>query len=273
MDLISSYLDEYGRTSSELLPVDQFNGAGSFDGENEFVELADSAYTTDYHSAFEIHTAETAVIVIDMQVDLTSPSGPMCIPEAYRQIPRIKRLITHCREIEVPVFYTEVTIPRDAPHSYYEFFPALRSDAVQEGAPGTRVHSELQPQPGERVIDTKFGFDAFAGTPLDYFLRQKRVRTLIICGTLTNFCCETTARSAYGLGYNVVFGSDINATDNAEAQRASLRTLRRGFARVMNHEVIMRALSEGDELYRIAKSADTYLGKDGPFPPWQAADK
>lgn len=254
MNAVDAYLAEYGRGEQDLLHGDRLNGGGAFDGERELVEIADQAYDTDQHGVFRIRPEESALLVIDMQEDLVDPAGPMCVPEAYRQVPRIKQLVQHCRGADVPVIFTEVTIPDDAPHLYREFFPPLGEGAVREGAPGTRVYHELAPQPDERIIDTKFGFDSFSGTPLDYVLRQRGVRTLIICGTLTNFCCETTARSAYGHGYQVVFGSDVNATDNAEAQRATIRTLRRGFGRVMDHQAIMGALDGRDDAFEAATS-------------------
>ncbi|MGW0894307.1 cysteine hydrolase family protein [Saccharopolyspora sp. NPDC002578] len=254
MNAVDAYLAEYGRGEQELLRGDHLNGVGVFNGEREFVELADRAYDTDQHGVFRIRAEESALLVIDMQEDLVAPEGRMCVPEAYRQVPRIKRLIQHCRGVNVPVIFTEVTIPDDAPHQYPDFFPPIRAGAVREGTPGMRVYRELAPQPGERVIDTKFGFDSFNGTPLDYILRQRGVRTVIVCGTLTNFCCETTARSAYGHGYQVVFGSDVNATDNAEAQRATLRTMRRGFGRVLDHHSIMQALDGRDESFEAAAS-------------------
>lgn len=257
MDAVDAYLTEYGRDEQELLKGDFLNGAGFFDGEREFIELADRAYDTDHHDVFRIRPEESVLLVIDMQEDLVDPAGPMCVPEAFRQVPRIKQLIQCCRDASVPVIFTEVTIPDDAPHQYRDFFPPIHDGAVREGAPGTRVYHELAPLPGERIISTKFGFDSFNGTPLDYILRQRGLRTVIICGTLTNFCCETTARSAYGLGYQVVFGSDVNATDNAEAQRATLRTIRRGFGRVMDHQEIVAALGGHDNAFEAARSVPT----------------
>lgn len=251
---VEAYLAEYGRSEDDLLHCDQLSGTSSFNDEREFVKLAARSYDIDQHGVFQIHPEESALLVIDMQEDLVNPGGPMCVPEAFRQLPRIKHLIQYCRRAHVPVIFTEVTIPDDAPHQYRHFFPPIREGAVREGDPGTRVHHELAPQSGERIIDTKFGFDSFNGTPLDYILRQRRIRTVIICGTLTNFCCETTARSAYGLGYQVVFGSDVNATDNAEAQRATLRTIRRGFGRVMDHQAIMAALDGHDDAFESARS-------------------
>jgi nicotinamidase-related amidase len=72
---------------------------------------------------------------------------------------------------------------------------------------------------------------------------------VIICGTLTNFCCESTARTAYFLNYHVVFGSDINASDNALAHEATIRTMRRGFARVLDHQQIIDVLTNGDRMH------------------------
>jgi nicotinamidase-related amidase len=66
--------------------------------------------------------------------------------------------------------------------------------------------------------------------------------TVIICGTLTNFCCGTTERQAYERSFNVIFGSDITATDDPDLQEPELQVLRKGFALVLNCEEIIRTL-------------------------------
>jgi nicotinamidase-related amidase len=105
------------------------------------------------------------------------------------------------------------------------------------------------------VIRAKHAYCSFAGTDLDYVLRNLGVKTLIISGTLTNFCCESTARTGYFLNYNIVFGDDICATDNALAHEGTIRTMRRGFARVMDGQQIADALKNGDEIYKGAVKA------------------
>ena len=60
-------------------------------------------------------------------------------------------------------------------------------------------------------------------------LRSLDVSTVVIAGTMTNFCCGATAREAYWRGFKVIFGSDITATDDDDMHEAELRTLRRGF--------------------------------------------
>lgn len=251
--VVRDFLATYGRTGQDLLGADRLHAPGSFAGETAFIEFADRDYERDRHWAFELRPEESALIVVDMQEDFVNPSNPLCVPEAYRQVPRIKTLIEACREIGVPVVYTAYNIAADCCADFYEYWDAVAAGAGREGSAGADIYREIYPQPNERVIRVKHTYDSFAGTDLDYVLRDRDIKTIIICGTLTNFCCESTARSGYALNYHVVFGSDVNATDNAQAHNATIRTMRRGFARVMEHQTIIDVLRNGDHLYRQAR--------------------
>lgn len=220
-----------------------------FSGEKEFIDSVEKDYNTDKHWAFEIKKEECALLVIDMEEDFVNPEGKLFIPQANRMVPRLKKVIEACRELGVPVIYPTHTIADDVSADFYEYWDPIKDGAIKEGSPGTKVYSELKPLPSERIIDAKHAYCSFAGTDLDYVLRNLGVKTIIISGTLTNFCCESTARSGYFLNYHVVFGSDINATDSAIAHEATLRTMRRGFARVMSGEDIIDALKNEDKLY------------------------
>jgi nicotinamidase-related amidase len=70
---------------------------------------------------------------------------------------------------------------------------------------------------------------------------------VILCGTMANFCCGATAREAFRHGFDVAFGSDINSSDDEECQRAELKTLRRGYARVLAAAEIIEELRESVE--------------------------
>ncbi len=252
---VDDFLATYGRTEDELLGPDRLSAPGVFAGEREFLAFADRDYETDRPWAFEIKREECALIVVDLQEDFVNPANPMCVPEAYRQIPRVQALVAGCRELDVPVLFTEHSIASDCAADFYEYWPPIAAGAIKEGEADTKVYHALQPRPDERVISVKHTYDSFAGTDLDYVLRDRGVRTVIVCGTLTNFCCESTARTAYFLNYHVVFGSDVNATDNALAHEATLRTMRRGFARVLDHQAILAALRDGDASYAAARAA------------------
>ncbi|SDQ65874.1 cysteine hydrolase family protein [Thermostaphylospora chromogena] len=69
----------------------------------------------------------------------------------------------------------------------------------------------LEPAPGEPVV-TKTSYNAFTTTNLHQLLTRHGVREVIVCGIKTEQCCETTARLACDLGYDVTFAIDATAT-------------------------------------------------------------
>ena len=250
---VESYLSTFGRQESELLPAGTFGFEGAFAGEREFVAFAERDYRIDKHWVFEIRREECALLVVDLQNDFVDPASPMCVPEAYRQLPRVRTMIDACRRLDVPVLYTAHNIAPDSAWDFPELFEPIAAGALAEGSVGADVHAAIAPAPDERVIRVKHSYDAFAGTDLDYVLRARGVRTVIVCGTLTNFCCESTARSAFSRAYHVVFGSDVTASDSAIGHVGTLRTIRCGFGRVLDRGTIVRILESGDDLYAEAR--------------------
>jgi nicotinamidase-related amidase len=90
----------------------------------------------------------------------------------------------------------------------------------------------------------KHSYSGFHQTPLDGVLRSLGVTVVVITGTMTNFCCVSTAREAFWRGYDVVFGSDCNSTDDPALHAAELATLRRGFAKVATAAEIISAIGQ-----------------------------
>lgn len=240
-DIIKYFLETFGRNEEEL-----------FDGERELIRTEEKDYETDRHHAFEIRKNECALIVVDLQNDFLEKGSPLWIPEALRQIPRVKKLIEACRNLEVPVIYTAHNIANDCCADFYEFVNPIKEGAIMEGSRGSDIYDDIYPKEGERVIRTKHAFDSFTGTDLDYVLRNLGVKTVIICGTVTNVCCESTARSAYFKNYHVVFLSDCNSSHNPMAHDATIRTLRKFLARIMKHDELINILTQGDYLYKKA---------------------
>jgi nicotinamidase-related amidase len=104
------------------------------------------------------------------------------------------------------------------------------------------IWHELAPLEDEIVL-YKPSYGAFYDTPLETILKNLRKDMVIICGTLTNFCCGTTARQAYERGFKVIFGSDITATDDPAMQEPELQVLRKGFGKVLSLDEILDQLS------------------------------
>jgi nicotinamidase-related amidase len=195
---------------------------------------------------FDIKIEKCALIVIDMQNEFVKPEWtPSWIPEATRQVPKIKRLIEYCRSKNIPVIFTAF---KDS-HSFMDRpktgelmpnrYPHFGTDPTwfKEG----KIWHEIMPKNDEIVI-FKPSYGAFYDTPLETILKNLEKDTIIICGTLTNYCCGTTARQGYERGFKVIFGSDVTSTDNPEMQEPELQVLRKGFAKVMDLESIIKSL-------------------------------
>ena len=213
----------------------------------EFVlQLARKAYTQG-DAQFEIKPDNCALLVIDMQDEFVKPHwSPDWVPEATKQVPRIKNLIEHCRSRNVPVIFTVYS----KTHNYMDrpktgkFMPGRYSDLdidfsqfYQDG----QVWHELEPREDEIVIQ-KSSYGAFYDTPLETILKNMGKDTVIITGTLTNYCCSTSARQAYERSFKVVFGSDVTAADDPELQEFEIKVMRKGFAKVLTADEIIAAL-------------------------------
>ena len=219
---------------------------GSF-SEQDVLSLAKKAYN-EGDAGFEIRTDKCALLVIDMQDEFVKPHwSPDWVPEATRQVPRIKTLIEHCRSKNVPVIYTVYS----GTHNYLDrpktgkFMPGRYSELDIDFSVffvNGQVWHELAPRKDEIVIK-KSSYGAFYDTPLETILKNMEKDTVIICGTITNCCCGTTARQAYERSFKVVFGSDVTSIDDPEMREPELRALRKWFARVLTAEDIIEALA------------------------------
>ncbi len=123
------------------------------------------------------------------------------------------------------------------PGRYYE----LDIDFSQFFVDG-QVWHELAPREDEIVIK-KSSYGAFYDTPLETILKNMEKDTVIICGTVTSFCCGATARQAYERSFKAIVGSDVTSSDDPEMQEPELKVMRKGFAKVMTTEEVLNALS------------------------------
>src|SRR5262249_45040350 len=139
----------------------------------------------------------------------------------------------------------------DAPRTwsaYMEFVsPEFSTDmlgALSEGADGAELWHALDIRPGDRhVIKRRFSALIQGSSDLDARLRAAGIDTLVITGTATNVCCESTARDAFMLNYRTIVVSDANATVSDEAHNAALDALFTRFADVFSTEELLGLLA------------------------------
>jgi nicotinamidase-related amidase len=216
--------------------------------EAHVLELAKKSYEAG-EVKFDVIAEKCALLVIDMQDEFVKPHwSPYWVPEATRRVPQMKRLIQYCRSKKIPVLYTVYSKthryldrPRTLPLMPSRF-PEMSIDQSSFFVTGT-VWYELAPADEEIVIH-KPSYGAFFETPLETILKNLEKDTVIISGTLTNYCCSTTARQAYERGLKVVFGSDVTAAHFPQLHEMELQVLRRGFAKVLSLQDIIKALDK-----------------------------
>mmetsp|Transcript_7592 Transcript_7592/g.14036 ORF Transcript_7592/g.14036 Transcript_7592/m.14036 type:complete len:108 (-) Transcript_7592:150-473(-) len=100
----------------------------------------------------------------------------------------------------------------------------------------------MMPKEGDLIVKGKSGLCAFASTNLDFLLRQKDAKNVVLGGFLTNCCVESTMRSAYELGYRVYTLTDCCAATSMEAQDATLKNNFGMFSVPTTSEEVMEAI-------------------------------
>lgn len=196
-----------------------------------------------------------ALLVIDMQGDFVRP-GPLVVPGAAELAARLAPLVRRWRACELPVVFVRHALRGPDAGPLAELEPVRTGRVLREESAGSQVVPELAPQPGDLFV-TKRRFSAFVGTDLDMLLRSMGIGSVVIAGTATHVCCDSTARDAAQLGYGVVVLSDGTAMGDlpdvgfgpfaAElVQRVVLSILARRFADVCTISELLTALGRSE---------------------------
>ncbi len=198
-----------------------------------------------YNTRFALPDPDkSALLVIDMQEHFA--------PLADMILQHVRSIIDACRFSGVPVFFTRHGHVNPAQDG--GLLAEWWGQAIRYGSPDWQIVSTLTPQDQDVFID-KNRYSAFYGTNLDTLLKGKGIEDVIICGLLTNCCCETTARDAFMRDYRVFFISDATTAVAEELHIASLKNLAYGFAHIL----------DTDSLYRYLKySATRRIQRDYP---------
>jgi nicotinamidase-related amidase len=214
---------------------------------------------------FEVDWNRAALIVVDMQNYGCNPDVGVAwmLSERYPEIaryyvprmtetavPNTRRLLDGFRAAGRPVVFTRHG-PLLADGS--DMIARRRRRDVESiastGTPalwhrGTFEHeviAALEPAAGELVID-KNTSSAFNSTGFEWLLRNLEVETLVLAGTATDMCVETTARDAADRGFNVIVAEDATATYFEHHHRAALSGFARVFGQVWDSAQVLAAL-------------------------------
>ena len=182
-----------------------------------------------------------ALLAIDMQNLFLEPGAPLEIPFARALVPGLNRMARALRRTGGSVVWVRNAFDARTLASWSVFFGAINTpdlsrrvlEGLAPGSHGQALWRDLETAPGDMIAE-KDRYSAFHSpvSTLDRDLRARGVDTVLIAGTLTNVCCETTARDAMQLDYKVVMLADGCATRTDDEHNASLGAILNNFGDV-----------------------------------------
>ncbi|MET3959600.1 ureidoacrylate peracid hydrolase [Rhodococcus sp. OAS809] len=178
----------------------------------------------------ELDPATTAVVLIEYQNDFTTEGGVLHeavapVMESNGLLANTTALVDAARAAGVTVMHAPITFAEGyneiTSHPYGILKGVVDGKAFVKGSWGAAIVDDLTPKDGDIVIEGKRGLDTFASTNLDFILRSKGIRTILLGGFLTNCCVESTMRTGYENGYRVITLTDcVAGTSVAEHENA-----------------------------------------------------
>ena len=201
--------------------------------------------------AWPVIPDRTALIIVDMQQVFCKPEGDLYVPSTENITPTIQRLADACRKAGVTVVYLRHIVRGDGSDTgrMKDMYPDV-DQVLGRANLMVEVIDELAPEPDDIVVDKLF-YSGFHGTDLDTVLRARDVDTLIVCGTVTNVCCDTTIRDAVHREYKVIALGDASAAmpypdlgfgevTADEVQKVALTTFAYEFGEVTTEDILAR---------------------------------
>jgi len=197
----------------------------------------------------------TALVLIEYQNDFTSPGGTLHdavkpVMESTNMLANTVETVARARQLGATIVYAPITFTDDyhelTPHPYGILKGVVDSRSFRKDTWGAEIVDVLQPEPEDIIVEGKRGLCGFASTNLDFILRSRNSKTIALGGFLTNCCVESTMRTAYEKGYEVITLKDCTAALSEEEQRLAVEKNYPMFSRPMDHNEFLAEL--GGEL-------------------------
>jgi ureidoacrylate peracid hydrolase len=200
-------------------------------------------------------TINPALLVIDVQNGFVSKGGSYDLlgmeTSHYREIiPKIRDLINLCKNVRIPIFYTQAVRESsgiDLLTRSHKILPKSREERIKKKPICVRetwdaeIVDEIKPSEGDHVV-IKRRDSAFHDTEIEVWLRSLKIDTLIFCGIDTSICVETSLRDAFNIGYDVVLISDATASNNKKHYESTLENVKGYYGIVMDIKELDQSL-------------------------------
>jgi ureidoacrylate peracid hydrolase len=205
------------------------------------------------HVFDDLDPARTALIVVDLQNGFMMPGVAFAeIPEAREIVPNVNRLAAALRAAGGTVVWIVTTYEPAVDREWSTYYRlsttangAKRSAALTKGAKGHEIWPELEVKPGDPIVEKK-RFSAFiqGSSELDKVLKARGIDNLLITGTVTGVCCESTARDAMMLNYQVTMVTDGNASYSDDEHNRALTAFYSTFGDIMSTDELIALIAK-----------------------------
>ena len=175
--------------------------------------------------------SETALVLIEFQNDFTTEGGVFhgavqTVMEQNEMLPKAAALVEKARARGVTVMHAPITFAKGyneiSQHPYGILAGVVDNSAFVIGEWGAEFSDAIPISEEDIIVEGKRGLDTFASTNIDFMLRSKGIKNVILAGFLTNCCVESTMRTAYENGFNVVTVTDCCAAVSPEQHEAAI---------------------------------------------------
>ena len=214
-----------------------------------------TARTGKLHPFDAIAPRRAALIVIDMQNYFCKPGHQGEVPASRAIVPNINRLAADLRRRGGLVVWVRngTSDTRESWSNYHDYLHtpercARRYAAMDIGGDGYEYWhlNDIRPEDA-KVTKTRYSAFIQGSSNIEPLLRERGIDTLLIAGTATNVCCESSARDAMMLNFKVVMLSDATATHNDEEHNAALSIFYGLFGDVQTVDEAIQSLERGDK--------------------------
>jgi ureidoacrylate peracid hydrolase len=205
------------------------------------------------HCHADLNPRTTALIVVDLQnCFMVEEVASAYVPVAVEIVPAVNRLAAAVRETGGKVFWIRNTVNEYTQESWSNWFDMMKGNPDQIkrrirnmaiGSRGHELYPDLIVQPEDQTV-LKQRFSAFiqGSSGLPDKLRTEGFDTVLITGTVTNVCCESSARDAMMLNFKTIMVSDANAAMTDAEHNATLASIYSTFGDVMETDFLIGCL-------------------------------
>jgi ureidoacrylate peracid hydrolase len=206
------------------------------------------------HPFETVDPTKTALVVIDMQNHFMKQGFPAETPTAREIVPAVNRLADALRQRGGHVVWIQNSTndTRESWSVFHEYMmtperAAKRYASMDEAAEGHALWHELDVRPEDRCM-TKKRFSAFihGSSEIERYLRARGIDTVLVTGTATQVCCESTARDAAMLNFKTLMIADACATDTDALHNASLNAFHLNFGDVQTVDEVIASMDRAE---------------------------